>query len=166
MTTETPTTKPARKSRTIITFGSALTASVVALALHYLELVALPAEAVAALVTSLVTSVVGLVLRLKTSSGIDRKTGGVPPTTTMLLALLACWMALPTGGCGSTFRCAKAYERQLKPTAPFTDNAVCDGDEVFRASGPIPASFRVTCPDGQTPAFDRDGVVTCRRSAP
>lgn len=71
--------KKARKSRTVITFGVGLTASAVSIVLHYLELVALPPEAVAAAVTTVVTSFVGLFLRLKTSTPIERKAKPAPP---------------------------------------------------------------------------------------
>lgn len=159
------------KSNTLRGAVLALAASVVALILGVLVMTGVLDAAGAALVTGFVAPVLGGLGAIWAAYGrynpsikpLKRK-DSLPGPWTIVLAVLSVWMALPA--CGSTFLCQESYVRNLQPAKPFTDNAVCDGDEVFRASGPIGARFRVSCPDGKRPAFDADGVVGCQEAGP
>lgn len=159
------------KSNTLRGAVLALAASVVALILGVLVMTGVLDAAGAALVTGLVAPVLGGIGAVWAAYGrynpdikpiVKGKDPGKVGPWSLVLAVLAVLFI----GCGSTFVCSKSYVRQLQPDRPFKDNAVCDGEEVFKASGPISASFRVRCPEGKVPAFAEDGTVGCEETSP
>jgi hypothetical protein len=79
--------KPARKSKTILTFAVALVSAIVSLIMHYTGALVLPAEALGGALTTVVASTMAVLLRLRTSAPISRTTKR-PPGATYLLILL------------------------------------------------------------------------------
>lgn len=160
------------KSNTLRGAVLALAASIVALILGVLVMTGVLDAAGAALVTGLVAPVLGSIGAVWAAYGRynpdikpiikEGKDPGKLGPWSLVLAVLAVLFI----GCGSTFVCSKDYVRSLKPDKPFSDNATCDGEEVFKASGPIRARFKVACPEGKVPAFADDGTVGCEEASP
>ncbi len=92
--------KPAIKSRTILTFGAALIAGVVDLLLHYTGAVELSPELLGAGWTAVVSGVTGIMLRYRTAVPLTR-TKRQPGSTGLLLLLLSLLMS---GSCGGAWQ--------------------------------------------------------------
>lgn len=165
-------TKPSQ-SNTLRGAVLALAASIVALILGVLVMLEVIDATEAALITGLVAPVLGSIGAIWAAYGRYNPTikpirpkdksnpRGAGPWLFVLCILAAVLVVVTGPGCGSSFVCSESYVRQLQPTKPFKDNAVCDGEEVFSASGPIDGRFRVRCPEGKAPSFEADGTVHC-----
>lgn len=163
-----------RQSRTLAGAAVALVSSLVALVLGLLVQFGVLEMLEAAAVTGLVAPVVsafGAVLAWKgrmnpqikaIARGRALERPKIPRGLKALLLVPALFISgWAGGGCGTSFTCQKSYIRHLQPSKPFHDNAVCDGELVFEAAGPVNATFKVRCPDRRPPYFDADGIVRC-----